>query len=110
MRERDPLIEHLESLTDQSVDNLRREADKRLYSKREEAQRQEPTCQTCGGTRLMPVRLRVNSQYRVPLGIVLKIDYGLGPGSGIELPANLCVDCGAIQGDWPLPPIPDETP
>jgi hypothetical protein len=32
MRERDPLIEHLESLTDQSAKNLRREADKRLYS------------------------------------------------------------------------------
>ena len=64
-------------------------------------------CQHCDNERLMPIRLRVNSQYRIPLGIVLRIDYGLGPGSGIELPADLCVDCGTIQGQWPLPPVED---
>lgn len=65
-------------------------------------------CQSCGSTRLMPTRLRVNSQYRIPLSIVLSIDYGLGPGSGIELPADLCVDCGTVQGNWPLSPVEGE--
>jgi hypothetical protein len=55
-------------------------------------------CQTCGGKRIMPMQARVPSQQRVKIGKVLKI----GPGYGIELPMNICLDCGTVQGDWPL--------
>jgi hypothetical protein len=59
-------------------------------------------CQTCGGKRIMPMLSRVPSQQRLKIGKLLKINYSLGDGSGIELPMHICLDCGTVQGDWPL--------
>jgi hypothetical protein len=59
-------------------------------------------CQTCGGNRLMPMMSRVPADQRAKISKVLKISYSLSPGSAVELPMHLCLDCGTVQGDWPL--------
>lgn len=72
------------------------------FLERQEASIPEPTCQTCGGDRLMPMLSRVPGDQRLKIGKRLGITYSLGPGSGIELPMNICPDCGMIQSDRPL--------
>jgi hypothetical protein len=55
-------------------------------------------CQHCRGHRLMPMTARVPDDHYLRIEKTLKID----SSDGIELPMILCLDCGTIQGDWPL--------
>ncbi len=115
IRQPDPFIEHVETLADQSVENLRRKFQKRLYRKEQVEGWPHQTnlvkCQHCGSTRLGAAQFaRVVDECHTPLAFALGIDYSLGPGSEHDLPFRFCFNCGMIQGTWPLPPLSGEKP
>ena len=56
----------------------------------------------CGSQRFAAILARVPDDLRIPIGKALHISYGLGPGSGLALPMTLCLNCGTIQGHWPI--------
>lgn len=50
---------------------------------------------------MIPIQAHVAPEHRIKVGVLVGIDYGLGPGSGLELPMKLCLCCGQVQGNWP---------
>jgi hypothetical protein len=65
------------------------------------------TCQRCGGLRLAAVLARCSDMCSVDLSGVHRhgyVPYDLGLGGGDDLHFTYCLDCGQLQGVFPLPP------
>jgi hypothetical protein len=63
-------------------------------------------CQTCKSNRIANIYAKAKDLHTVSLGDTevdgyLPSDIGIGGGS--ETIFNMCLDCGQIQGTWPLP-------
>jgi hypothetical protein len=59
-------------------------------------------CQTCGGDQFARLLAVVPRIVRIALAKTLRLNYSVGDGSGLELPMTICLDCGTVQGDWPM--------
>ena len=64
-------------------------------------------CQTCDGARLCYVRVKSSDQNILDLPHASHQGYvprDMNIGGDDYLRMIYCLDCGQIQGDWPLPP------
>lgn len=72
----------------------------------------QPLCQHCKSARLLFVQAHASDMFVVQVGSESKDGYlpgDLGLGGGDDLTMELCLDCGRVQGQWPLPPCELET-
>lgn len=70
------------------------------------------SCQQCGSTRIANIAVNASDCHFVTLGEQEHIGYlprDLGVGGGDYVKMKYCLDCGQIQGKWPLPPTELET-
>jgi hypothetical protein len=51
----------------------------------------------CWCNDLIPVNIRVPYDFRIEASKLLRVSYGIGPGSALELPALLCLNCGQLK-------------
>lgn len=63
-------------------------------------------CDNCGGDRVANINGKCSDRFSLQLGELeieddyVPSDFGIGGGDYIEL--ELCLDCGKLQGDFPL--------
>ncbi len=65
-------------------------------------------CQNCESERVMSVSAKCSDMCSLQLGDMEKDDYvpdHIGIGSGDYLEFDYCLDCGRIQGEFPLKEI-----
>lgn len=70
-------------------------------------------CQTCGSERILQFSGKCNDAFFARIGEHELNDYNpgdIGLGSGDYLRGKLCLDCGQMQGTWPLEQSEMETP
>lgn len=63
-------------------------------------------CQHCGSTRVLEFSGKCNDLYSASLGDREYNGYalhGVGLGGGDYVSGDLCLNCGQLQGKWPLP-------
>ena len=63
-------------------------------------------CDKCGSTRLLEITSKVSDAFNVQSTVAdyygyVPGDLGIGGGDYVEF--DYCLDCGKIQGDFPLP-------
>lgn len=64
------------------------------------------TCQTCKSSRLLFVQSHASDMHFVSIGEIQKdgyLPYDIGLDGGDDLCMTYCLDCGQIQGTFPLP-------
>lgn len=70
-------------------------------------------CQTCKQPRVIEVHAKCDDRCQVDVGrIALPSNYvpsDLGIGGGDYIHINVCLNCGQLQGKWPLPTSQLET-
>jgi len=70
-------------------------------------------CQKCGSTRVMSFSGKCSDCFGGSIGSkdfdgYVPHDMGIGGGDYVE--GKLCLDCGQMQGEWPLPLSEIESP
>lgn len=71
------------------------------------------TCQRCGSMRIAGAGAKCSDLFHVTIGDRERdgyVPYDLGVGGGDYLDFDWCLDCGQMQGEWPLPPSKIESP
>lgn len=69
-------------------------------------------CQRCGSDRVPKIYAKCNDLFNAELGdeeIDDHVPSDMGIGSGDYVRMHYCLDCGQIQGTFPLPPTQLET-
>lgn len=64
-------------------------------------------CMSCGSERLAEVTGKTSDMCHIRIGDTEHDGYvpeGMNIGSGDYLEFDLCLDCGRINSDWPVPP------
>lgn len=64
------------------------------------------SCQECGSDRIASISAKCSDLFSVSIGIAehdgyVPRDMNIGGGDYMEI--DLCLDCGHVQGNWPLP-------
>jgi hypothetical protein len=63
------------------------------------------SCRSCGGLRLMDVLGKCGDLFSLKLGVFMHegyVPHGFNVGSGDYIDFQLCLDCGRIQGEFPI--------
>ena len=66
------------------------------------------SCQNCHGDRIARISAKCNDMFSMSLGDVSHlgyVPYDMNIGGGDYIEFRLCLDCGQIQGTWPLAAI-----
>lgn len=66
------------------------------------------TCQRCSSERVASINGKTADLCHISLGTKNDSDYvpeDMNIGSGDYLKFQYCLDCGQIQGEWPLPQV-----
>lgn len=69
-------------------------------------------CQRCNSQRLMHVQSHASDMHFVSIGEKEHqgyLPYDIGLDGGDDLCMTVCLDCGQLQGEFPLPPTELET-
>lgn len=64
------------------------------------------TCNKCNSKRMLEVSAKCNDKCDVSIGGTSKYGYvpnDLGIGGGDYVEFSVCLDCGTMSGDWPMP-------
>lgn len=70
------------------------------------------SCQSCGSARLLEASAHCSDMFSGSIGgkeISGYVPRDLGIGGGDDMEITLCLDCGQVQGTWPLPRSTHET-
>ena len=69
-------------------------------------------CQKCNSERVAEIGGKCSDRFHAYIGdreTSGYVDHDLGIGGGNYIEFNLCLDCGQVQGEFPLPPTFLET-
>lgn len=64
------------------------------------------TCQNCGSSRIVGVNAKTADRVGISVSNNQHVGYvpdDLGIGSGDYINFDYCLECGQIEGEWPLP-------
>lgn len=65
------------------------------------------SCQRCGSIRVASVSAKCSDLCFVSIGDAEKdgyVPHDMGIGGGDYVEFDICLDCGQVKGEWPLPP------